>query len=223
VRIGVPKETASGERRVALVPEVVRKLSGGGHAVVVEAGAGEAAGIPDALFEEAGAMFGDPWEAEVIAKVVAPEDTARLSGDSVLIGFLAPLTNADGARAIAATGATAFAMDAIPRISRAQSMDALSSQATVAGYRAALIGAQELGRFYPMLMTAAGDDPPGAGARAGRRRRRAAGDRHRAAAGRGGDCVRRALRGRRAGQVAGREVPRSRGRRGRRGGRRLRP
>jgi H+-translocating NAD(P) transhydrogenase subunit alpha len=160
VRIGVPKETASGERRVALVPEVVRKLSGGGHAVLVEAGAGEAAGIPDALFEEAGATFGDPWEAEVIAKVVAPEDTSRLSGDSVLIGFLAPLTNADGARAIAATGATAFAMEAIPRISRAQSMDALSSQATVAGYRAALIGAQELGRFYPMLMTAAGTIPP---------------------------------------------------------------
>jgi len=118
---------------VAIVPEVVRKLSGGGHAVVVEAGAGEAAGIPDPLFAEAGATFGDPWEAEVIAKVVAPEDTSRLSGDSVLIGFLAPLTNADGARAIAATGATAFAMEAIPRISRAQSMDALSSQATVAG------------------------------------------------------------------------------------------
>ena len=160
MRVGVPKETASGERRVALVPEVVRKLSGGGHAVVVEAGAGEAAGIPDALFEDAGATFGDPWEAEVIATVVAPEDTSRLSGDSVLIGLLAPLTSADVVQAIAATGATAFAMEAIPRISRAQSMDALSSQATVAGYRAALIGAQELGRFYPMLMTAAGTIPP---------------------------------------------------------------
>jgi H+-translocating NAD(P) transhydrogenase subunit alpha len=160
MKIGVPSETAQAERRVALVPEVVRKLTASGHAVVVEAGAGEAAGIPDALFGEAGASFGDPWDTDVVAKVAAPEDTSRLSGESVLIGFLAPLANSGGIQAIAATGATAFAMEAIPRISRAQSMDALSSQATVAGYRAALIGAQELGRFYPMLMTAAGTIPP---------------------------------------------------------------
>jgi NAD(P) transhydrogenase subunit alpha len=162
VKIGVPKETLSGERRVALVPDVIRRLAGQGHEVVVEAGAGEAAGLPDALFTDAGAGLGDPWAADVVAKVGVPSeaDTAHLRGESVLVGFLAPLTNGEGVRGIAATGATAFAMEAIPRISRAQSMDALSSQATVGGYRAALIGAQELGRFYPMLMTAAGTIPP---------------------------------------------------------------
>jgi NAD(P) transhydrogenase subunit alpha len=159
MRIGVPSETANGERRVALVPDVVRRLTGAGHTVVVEPGAGEAAGLPDALFAEAGAELGDPWSAQVVARV-APGPPGELSADQILVGFLAPLTDPAGVAAIAATGATAFAMEAIPRISRAQSMDALSSQATVAGYRAALIGAQELGRFYPMLMTAAGTIPP---------------------------------------------------------------
>jgi H+-translocating NAD(P) transhydrogenase subunit alpha len=162
VRIGVPRETAEGERRVALVPEIVRKLVAQGHEVVIEPGAGGAAGIPDELFETAGADFGSPWDADVVAKVAPPgeEDTSRLGTESVLIGFLAPLTNGAGTRALAATGATAFAMEAIPRISRAQSMDALSSQATVSGYRAVLIAAQEMGRFFPMLMTAAGTIPP---------------------------------------------------------------
>ena len=159
MRIGVPKETAAGERRVALVPDVVRRLKSGGHDVVVEPGGGIGAGLPDEDFAAAGAEIGDPWAADVIARV-APSDPAGLRGEHVLIGFLAPLTNADGIAAIARTGATAFAMEAIPRISRAQSMDALSSQATVAGYRAALIAAQELGRFFPMLMTAAGTIPP---------------------------------------------------------------
>src|SRR5687768_4124087 len=118
--------------------------------------------MPDAQFTDAGATLGDPWGADVVAKVLAPTETevARLGKESVLIGFLGPLTNAEGIKAIAATGATAFAMEAIPRISRAQSMDALSSQATVAGYRAVLIAGQELGRFFPMLMTAAGTIPP---------------------------------------------------------------
>jgi H+-translocating NAD(P) transhydrogenase subunit alpha len=162
VKLGVPKETVPDERRVALVPDVIRKLAGADHEVVLEAGAGEAAGLPDGLFTDAGATIGEPWGADVVAKVAVPteSDISHLRAESVLIGFLAPLTNADGIQAIAATGATAFAMEAIPRISRAQSMDALSSQATVAGYRAALIGAQELGRFYPMLMTAAGTIPP---------------------------------------------------------------
>ena len=163
MKIGVPKETASGERRVALVPEVVRKLVAGGHTVVVEPGAGDAAGIPDAAFSDAGAeLAGGAWEADLIAKVAPPsaEETGRLKPGSVLVGFLAPLTNGDGTRAIAATGATTFAMEAIPRISRAQSMDALSSQATVNGYRAVLIASQEMGRFFPMLMTAAGTIPP---------------------------------------------------------------
>jgi NAD(P) transhydrogenase subunit alpha len=163
LRIGVPTETAQGERRVALVPEIVRKLAAQGHEVVIEPGAGGGAGIPDALYEEAGATVGgDPWAADAVVKVVAPsqEEVGRLGQGSVLIGFLAPRTNAEALEAIAATGATAFAMEAIPRISRAQSMDALSSQATVAGYLAVLTAAEELPRFFPMLMTAAGTIKP---------------------------------------------------------------
>ena len=155
----MPKETAEGERRVAAVPDIVRRLAAAGHEIVIEPGAGTAAGVLDDDFTAAGAELGDPWGAQVIARV-APTDTDKLNDGHVLIGFLAPLTNGDGIKAIAATGATAFAMEAIPRISRAQSMDALSSQATVAGYRATLIAAQELGRFFPMLMTAAGTIPP---------------------------------------------------------------
>ena len=168
MQIGVPKETAEGERRVALVPEVVRKLASGetGLEVVVERGAGAGALIPDSQYEEAGArMVGDAadvYKSDVVVKVATPtaEEIARLRPDSVLIGFLQPLTAGEAIRAIAATGATSFAMEAIPRISRAQSMDALSSQANISGYRAALIGAQELGRYYPMLMTAAGTIRP---------------------------------------------------------------
>jgi H+-translocating NAD(P) transhydrogenase subunit alpha len=147
---------------VAVVPDVVRRMLAAGHEVVIEAGAGEAAGVADAAFTGAGAVIGDPWGADVVAKVGAPNavETTRLAGDSVLIGFLGPLTNGPGVAAIAATGATSFAMEAIPRISRAQSMDALSSQATVSGYKAVLIAAEEMGRFFPMLMTAAGTIPP---------------------------------------------------------------
>ena len=166
MQIGVPKETAEGERRVALVPEVVRKLSSKGLDALVERGAGAGALIPDDQYAEAGATLGDDvervYEADVVVKVAPPnsEEAARLRADGVLIAFLAPLTNADGVRAIAGSGVTSFALEAVPRISRAQSMDALSSQANIAGYRAALIGAQELGRFYPMLMTAAGTIRP---------------------------------------------------------------
>ncbi len=159
MRIGVPKETAEGERRVALVPDVVARLKRAGHDVVIEPGAGEQASIPDGAFTDAGAELGDPWGAQVIARV-APSEPAGLKADHVLIGFLAPLTNAEGIEAIARTGATAFAMEAIPRISRAQSMDALSSQATVAGYLSVIIAAGEMPRFFPMLMTAAGTIPP---------------------------------------------------------------
>jgi len=167
MRIGVPKETAAGENRVALVPDVVRKLTDTeGIEVVVQRGAGLGALIPDAAYEEAGATLVDgaaePLGADVVVKVAAPDasETAQLGSGSTLIAFLGPLTNGDGVKAIAATGATSFALEAVPRISRAQSMDALSSQANIAGYRAALIGAQELGRYYPMLMTAAGTIRP---------------------------------------------------------------
>ncbi len=168
MRIGVPKESAEGEQRVALVPEVVRKLAAGenGLEVVVERGAGAGALIPDAMFEEAGAkMVEDPagiYDAEVVVKVAPPssEEIVRLRSDSVLIGFLQPLTAGEAIRAIAQTGATSFAMEAIPRISRAQSMDALSSQANIAGYKSVLIASTEIGRFFPMLMTAAGTIRP---------------------------------------------------------------
>jgi NAD(P) transhydrogenase subunit alpha len=166
MRIGVPRETVEGERRVALVPEVAKKLLGSGFDVVVERGAGAEALIPDEQFVEAGATLSDDgavvWGADVVVKVAPPsgEEIGRLGRGSLLVGFLAPLTNVDGVRGLAAAGVTSFAMEAVPRISRAQSMDALSSQANIAGYRAALIGAQEMGRFYPMLMTAAGTIRP---------------------------------------------------------------
>jgi NAD(P) transhydrogenase subunit alpha len=173
MRIGVPKETAEGERRVALVPEVVGKLTRaggedasevGGVRVVVQRGAGAGALIGDEAFAEAGAELVDeaPFDCDVVVKVAAPvaEEIARLGSETTVIGFLGPLTNAEGVRALASAGVTSFAMEAIPRISRAQSMDALSSQANISGYRSALIGAQELGRFYPMLMTAAGTIRP---------------------------------------------------------------
>jgi NAD(P) transhydrogenase subunit alpha len=154
------------ERRVALVPEVVRKLSGQDHTIVVERGAGAGALLPDSVYEEAGAqMTEDPAEVygcDVVVKVAPPtqDEVGRLKSDGVLIGFLQPLTNGDGVRAIAGSGATAFAMEAIPRISRAQSMDALSSQANIAGYKSVLIASTEIGRFFPMLMTAAGTIRP---------------------------------------------------------------
>ena len=162
MRVGVPKESAPGERRVALVPEVVKRLAGKGVEVVVESGAGEAALIPDALFEEAGATIGDSWDADVVVKVAPPDDEeiGRLRRGGTLIGFLAPRTQPETLQALAAAGVTAFAMEAIPRISRAQSMDALSSQSNVSGYKAVLVAATEIGRFYPMLMTAAGTIPP---------------------------------------------------------------
>ncbi|HEX6388198.1 MAG TPA: Re/Si-specific NAD(P)(+) transhydrogenase subunit alpha [Solirubrobacteraceae bacterium] len=162
MRLGVAKETAAGERRVALVPEVVKKLVAKGHEVVVESGAGVNALIPDGLYSDAGATIGDPWSADVVAKVQPPsdEEIARLGSDSILVGFLAPLAHPENVEKLKSAGVTAFAMESVPRISRAQSMDALSSQANVGGYKAALLGAEHSTRFYPMLMTAAGTIPP---------------------------------------------------------------
>ena len=162
MKVGVPKETAPDERRVALVPEIVAKLSQAGFDVVVEPGAGEAASFTDDAFREAGATLGDPWDAELIAKVRKPsaDEVDRLHEGQVLIGHLQPLTDAEGIERLTARGVTAFAMESIPRITRAQSMDALSSQATVSGYKAILIGADRLPKFLPMLMTAAGTVAP---------------------------------------------------------------
>lgn len=162
MRLGVPKETAPDERRVALVPDVVKKLTARGVDVVVEPGAGEAALIPDGLFAAAGAQLGDPWGADVVVKVAPPSapEIARLADGSVLIGFLAPLVKGQTIPALREKGTTAFAMEAIPRISRAQAMDALSSQSNVMGYKAVLSAAEHSTRFFPMLMTAAGTIPP---------------------------------------------------------------
>jgi H+-translocating NAD(P) transhydrogenase subunit alpha len=166
MRIGVPKETAAGEHRVALVPEVVGKLKAKGLDVVVQSGAGTDALLTDEAFTAAGAQISPDaagaWGCDVVLTIAPPDPQAirGLGSGSILIGFLAPLTSPQTTRALAEAKATAFAMEAIPRISRAQAMDALSSQSNVAGYRAALLGAEEMGRFYPMLMTAAGTIPP---------------------------------------------------------------
>jgi len=162
MKVSVPKETAPGERRVALVPEVVERLAKAGVEVTVEAGAGAGAHQPDSAYERAGARIGDGFSGDVVAKVAPPnpEEIGRLSRGSVLVAFLSPLTATDTVRALADAGVTSFAMEAIPRITRAQSMDALSSQATVTGYLAALIAARELPRFFPMLTTAAGTVRP---------------------------------------------------------------
>jgi NAD(P) transhydrogenase subunit alpha len=160
MKIGVPRESAQGERRVALAPELVAKLEG--MEVVVEQGAGASASFTDTAFTEAGASIGDPWAADLVAKVRKPsnDEVAKLHDGQVLIGFLQPLTDQAGIERLASSGVTAFAMESIPRITRAQSMDALSSQATVSGYKAVVVAADRLPRFLPMLVTAAGTVVP---------------------------------------------------------------
>ena len=165
MKVSVPKESGAGERRVALVPDVVKRLGAKQIEVAIEGGAGEAAMIPDAAYEEAGATLvsaDEAWGGDVVAKVAPPasEEIGRLKSGAILIGFLAPLTQPETVQALESAGVKAFAMESVPRITRAQSMDALSSQATVAGYRAALIAAENLTRFFPMLTTAAGTVKP---------------------------------------------------------------
>ncbi len=164
MKLSVPKESTPGETRVAIVPDAVKKLIAKGVDVVVEPGAGEASHVSDSAYEEAGAtVTADAgFSGDVVAKVAPPtaDEIAKMSKDSVLVGFLQPLTAGDTATALASAGVTSFAMEAIPRITRAQSMDALSSQATIGGYRAALMVAEELPRFLPMLTTAAGTIKP---------------------------------------------------------------
>jgi NAD(P) transhydrogenase subunit alpha len=162
MKVGVARETAQGERRVAVVPETVAKLAAAGFELVVEPGAGAAASFPDDAYSAAGASLGDPWAADALVKVRKPtaDERARLREGQLLVGFLEPLADPEGLEALASRGVVAFAMESIPRITRAQSMDALSSQATVGGYKAALLAAEHLPRFFPMLMTAAGTVPP---------------------------------------------------------------
>lgn len=147
---------------MALVPDAVSRLANSGFQVVVEPGAGAAASFPDEGYTEAGASLGSPWEADGIAKVRKPsaEEVGRLREGQILIGFLEPLTDPAGVGRLAERGVHAFAMESIPRITRAQPMDALSSQATVSGYKAVLLAAERLPRFFPMLMTAAGTVAP---------------------------------------------------------------
>ncbi|WP_306360564.1 Re/Si-specific NAD(P)(+) transhydrogenase subunit alpha [Nocardia sp. CC227C] len=161
-RVGVVRETNTDERRVALVPKIIPSLLKQGVEVIVESGAGLGALIPDELYTEAGATIGDPWNADVIVKVAPPNDAeiAKLSSGQTLIGFLAPRNADNKIGALKAAGVRAFAVEAIPRISRAQVMDALSSQANVAGYKAVLLAASESTRFFPMLTTAAGTVKP---------------------------------------------------------------
>jgi NAD(P) transhydrogenase subunit alpha len=163
VRIGVPRELEPGERRVALVPEAASRLIANGFQVVVEQGAGAAASFPDDAYAKAGAeVAASVWDADAVAKVRKPstEEIDRLGDGQLLIAFLEPLTDTAGVEHLAERGVLAFAMESIPRTTRAQPMDALSSQATVAGYKAVILAAERLPRFFPMLMTAAGTVAP---------------------------------------------------------------
>ena len=163
MRVGVPKEVEPGERRVALVPDTIGKLTRNGFEIAVERGAGTSASFTDAAYEEAGAeLVDDVYAAEAVAKVrkPSPDELDRLRDGQVLIGFLEPLTDAAGVARLGERGVVAFAMESIPRITRAQPMDALSSQSTVSGYKAVIVAAERLPKFFPMLMTAAGTVAP---------------------------------------------------------------
>ena len=160
MRIGVPLETRPGDTRVAATPETVKKLIGQGHTVVIQKDAGVKASQPDSAYEAVGATIGsaaDAFGAEIVLKVRAPEsaELKQIKSGSVLIGMLDPFDN-DMIAAMAAQGITAFSLEAAPRTTRAQSMDVLSSQANIAGYKSVMIATNEYQRFMPMLMTAAG-------------------------------------------------------------------
>ena len=167
MKVGVARETAAGERRVALVPETLGKLTAAGLEVLVEAGAGAGSAFPDSAYAEAGATIVSTdalyAQSDVILRVAkpSPEEAARLRSGQAVIGFLAPLIDPGLAKTLAAQGVTAISLDALPRtLSRAQTMDALSSQANVGGYKAVLIAANAYGRYFPLLTTAAGTAKP---------------------------------------------------------------
>lgn len=167
MRIATVKETAPNERRVALVPEAIGKLTGAGHEVLIQTGAGDGASIPDADFTAAGAtvvsedqLYAD---ADVVLRVQkpTPEEVGKLRSGQVVIGLLQPLIDPQNAQALANAGVTAISLDTLPRtLSRAQSMDALSSQANVGGYKAVVMAADAYGRYFPLLTTAAGTAKP---------------------------------------------------------------
>jgi NAD(P) transhydrogenase subunit alpha len=162
--VSVPKETVLGEQRVALVPELVPRLTKVGLDVVVQSSAGERAGFFDAAYEAKGARLEEEvfGKAAILLKVQPPtiDEIGRINEDSLLISFLQPYNNATGIKALAARKITAFSMELMPRITRAQPMDALSAMSTIAGYKAVLIAATRLPKFFPLLMTAAGTITP---------------------------------------------------------------
>ncbi len=166
MRVAVPRETAPGERRVALVPETISKLREAGFEIRVERGAGAAAGFLDESYAEAGAELTDAGAlldgTQGVVRVARPsqQESEAMPAGTVLIGFLQPLTDAEGIARLRERGIDAFAMESIPRITRAQAMDALSSQATVSGYKAVLLAADRVQKLFPMLMTAAGTIAP---------------------------------------------------------------
>jgi H+-translocating NAD(P) transhydrogenase subunit alpha len=166
MKVGVARESEPGETRVAVVPDTARRLVGDGVEVLVEQGAGEAAAFADGDYEDAGALLAAAVElyaaADIVCKVRRPsaEEVERLREGQVLIALLQPLVDSELTRTLAERGVTAFSLDSIPRVTRAQPMDALSSQSTVAGYKATILAAEHLGKFFPMLTTAAGTIPP---------------------------------------------------------------
>ena len=161
-RLGIPAESTDGENRVAATPATVRQLAALGYDVVVAPGAGAAASFPDDAYTAAGARIDDPWQAEIVLKVnpPSPGETARLQDGATLIGLISPALNPDLLEELAQRGLTVLAMDAVPRISRAQSLDVLSSMANIAGYRAVIEAAHVFGRFFTGQVTAAGKVPP---------------------------------------------------------------
>jgi NAD(P) transhydrogenase subunit alpha len=167
MKLVVPRETRAGEKRVALVPDLVGKITALGLEIIIESGAGENSGAPDSLYSAAGVTVTKDItaalkDADIVATVrpLNPDQSRLLKKGAVTLSFLAPTTDGDAIRALSAAGATSLSFELVPRISRAQSMDALTSQALCAGYRAALVGAELLPKFFPMLMTAAGTVQP---------------------------------------------------------------
>ena len=165
MKVGVPCETVPGEQRVAIVPEAAAKLVAAKHEVIVESGAGTGSGHDDEAYRKAGATVADRGAAfgvDLVVKVQrpSPDEIALLREGAALIATIQPLTNKDTVRALAGKRTTAFSMDMIPRVTRAQSMDSLSSQSNIAGYKAVIVGAYSLPKFFPMLTTAAGTVTP---------------------------------------------------------------